>query len=181
MSDENDSKRFLLPASAYRVKCVDHAWGFTSKDKEQIGLQLQIVEGDHAGKLITYYGFFTDKTEEHSLKAMRALGWVGNDIQKMESMYTKEAMAVVEHETDDDGQLRARVRWINGVGVMMQKRMEGADLAKFGKRISGLAARLASGGGGTSTGAARLGSVPNDGVPPPADDDMPPWAGGRGR
>ncbi len=180
----------LIPAGKYKVKCLDAKMGWTaggpnSEKKPQVGIGLEITEGPHAGRMISYYGYFTEKTEEFSVKAMRALGWRGNNWADLSSMIDGTALAVVEIETDD-GKERSRVRWINQIGVAMSDAMSAADIAVFQKKMSGLAARI--GGGGDKGAQAGAQKPPSKGYdpkagsnePPPFDpDDSPPPRGGR--
>jgi hypothetical protein len=165
--NDNAPARALIPEGDYRVKCVAAKIGWAGTNSEQIGLRLKITEGQHEGTMLTYYGFFSDKTEEHTMKAMRALGFAGDDVSNLSSMYNDEAIAVVIHEADSGpngtGEMRARVRWINGSDVSMSKVMNTSELASFANRMRGRFSRTAGGGG----------SKPNDrgnDRPPPRDD-----------
>ncbi len=135
----------LIPVGEYPVKCINHRIGQAGTKTEQIGVRLQIVDGEYKGKSMLWYGFFTDKAIETTIKAMRALGFTGNELKDCSSMYMGTAMAVVEHETGEDGKTRSRVRWINGADVMMKEAYEGNDLAAFSARMRGAFARMPGG------------------------------------
>jgi hypothetical protein len=176
MSNENETERTLIPAGKYKVKCVDAKVGKAKTGTIQIGCALEIVEGPQSGQMLTWYGFFTENTEERTVAAMRTLGFRGNDIRRLESMFEgATAQAVVDHEKNQDGKLVAKTNWINPIGVMMNEVLDGAELASFGKRFAGLAARL---GGGSKP----AGNAPsNNGRRDSRDDEPPPFdPGDRG-
>lgn len=139
------AERDLLPQGEYRVRCIAHKWGETNKNKyEQIGIALQIIEGKYANKRLSYYGTFaSDKAEEITISAMRALGFRGVDICDLSSMYEGEAVATVEHE-EYEGKTRARVKWLNGADVIMKKEMTPQELNRFAQRMKAKLARTAT-------------------------------------
>jgi hypothetical protein len=96
----------------------------------------------------------------------------------------QEAQADCIHDTDRDGKTRLKVNWINGIGVQMKNKMEGAQLATLAKRIRGVAARI-GGAAAQQGGGGGLPPVRNQGtqrdVPPPDDRDAPPWNGRGGQ
>lgn len=143
----SERERELRPEGDYKVKCVAHKFGRAGTGTEQIGIRLAVVEGPHKGTHFIYYGFFTDNTIEHTIKAMRALGFTGDDVRDVRSMYTSEAIAVVAHEADRDGKVRERVRWINGADVVMNDVMSPQELSGFAQRMRGAFARFPGGGG----------------------------------
>lgn len=182
MSNQNEPQqqpRSIIPPGTYKVKAIDHVFGRAGTGTEQIGVSLEVVEGPHTGQILNWYGFFTEATEERTIKSMRYLGWKGTAVSKMETMYEGRAHAVVEHDEDQNGVVRAKVQWINAIGVNMKDQMNPAELMSFGKRIAGLAARID--GGGSASGSANGAAPPpgrrdpRDSDPPfPTDDDAPP-------
>lgn len=108
------------------------------KGTPQVAVCLEILRGPYAGQKITWMGFFTDATEERTLKSLRLLGFEGDDLGAFVTQHpTNEVVAVVEHETYD-GKTRAKVAWINdptGGGMRMANALSGADLRKFGAKF----------------------------------------------
>lgn len=166
--------------SRHKVKCIAHTWGEASTGTPQIGVLCEVTEGDCKGYMTTWYGSITKDAAEYTIRGMRALGFQGIDITKCESMYTGEALATFEHDKDKDGNKRVRISFINGIGVVMKKTYEGADLARFAQNMKALLAQ--HGGGGGSAGAQSLPPMPNGGqqqpqrgaAPPPWGNDVPP-------
>jgi hypothetical protein len=190
MSNENNSKTPNvphLPIGPIKARPIDIVLGMTEKeDKEQLGVQFQVTqEGEHLGKMISKYFFFTDATAnskgtiDTTLKAMRAMGWQGVDVTDHKGM-DKEVMLVIEHEKETDrdnkptGGVRATVRWCNAIGVAMNKPLAGNKLSAFKQRIAAVASRQAAANGASTS---KL--PPIDDRPPPSDDrDAPPWMRG---
>lgn len=168
-----DDAPALLPEGDYKVKCVSHKIGRAGTDTLQIGVRLRILEGEYAGRFLTWYGFFTDKAEETTMKAMRALGFSGDDVRDCASMYTQEAIAVVQHELNQDNVTIARVRWINGAEVQMRDVLTGGDLDRVAQQLRAKFARIP--GGASRTESTQQTSRRDDGrgndrgAPPPRD------------
>lgn len=172
-----DDRKMIPDGDRVRCRVIDYALGAAGTNTEQIGLQLQVTDGPYTGRVLTYYGFFTEKTEEETVKAMVAFGWDGN-VQNLDSIKTKDAFATIQHEASEKNgkkSVRERVRWINAIGVRMDKQFNAAEEAGFKRKLSGIAARVL--GGKVASGAA-LPPLPargaDAGPPPPSDDDAPP-------
>lgn len=108
-----------------------------SKEKKtpQVSVTLEILRGPYAGQRISWMGFFTDSTEERTLKALRVCGFEGDDLDKFaDQRPTNEVQIVVDHE-EFKGVTRAKVQWINdpsfGGGMKMADALEGSSLRKF--------------------------------------------------
>lgn len=138
----------MIPVGKYKARATEGALGFTSTGKEQVAVALEVQSGEYQGKEITWYGYFTDATTDRTLESLRHLGWKGDDLSDLTGILDNEVQIVVEEETDQQGEVRTRVRWINGGGgVAMKDRMTDADAKAFAGRMKGhiLAQRRASG------------------------------------
>lgn len=130
--------RELVTEGAWKVRGCGWALGTSSKGTEQVGVDLLILEGPSAGAHITYYGYFTDLTFERTVESLRLLGWTGNDLDDLTGIDRQEAIAVIEHEPDEQGEIRDRVRWINGPGgVAMKDKMDPVAAKSFAARMKG--------------------------------------------
>ena len=133
----------MIPEGRWRARGVNAVLGYTSNDHEQVGVELvfssdqdEEVDGLH----ITWYGQFTEKSEDHTLKALRTLGWAGDNIADLTGIDRNEVELVVVHEEDLQGVLRARVRFINpvgGTGVAMKNKMSEDQARAFAERMRG--------------------------------------------
>jgi hypothetical protein len=91
-------------------------------------------EGEAKGAQLTWYGYFTDGTVDSTIKALRAMGWKGNDLSELLDFAKalpkpEECELVIEPEPQTDAQqnplyeadgvtqkVRARIRWVNPAG-----------------------------------------------------------------
>jgi len=133
----------MIPAGNWRARGVTAALGYTKDDNDQIGVELVFSpdqDEDVDGQHITWYGYFTEKTEASTLKALRTLGWSTNDFCDLTGIDANEVQVVVVHEEGMDGVTRARVRWINplgGTGLAMKAKMSDDQARAFAERMRG--------------------------------------------
>jgi hypothetical protein len=177
MSDDAN----LLPKGRYTGRAVSAALGMTGGDKPQVAVMFELVEP--AGWRIGWYGYFSEKTEESTLKGLFACGWDGEDIRVLNGIDQNEVELVVDIEENEDkngqrlGTFRNRVRWVNPVGdatMLLNKTMDDATAAQFATAMRGRAAQLKQKlQSGKSAAPAAKGAAGAD-APPPADEP-PPW------
>jgi hypothetical protein len=129
----------MIEEQTVKARAVEYELGYTSSDSEQIRVEFVLLEGPNENAHINWLGFFTEKTTEHTLKALRTCGWVGDDLSDLQGFDQNEVFLVIEHEEDLEGQLRPRVRWINaGAGAFTLKNKMDAGAAKaFAERMKG--------------------------------------------
>src|SRR6185312_10835687 len=147
--DEDDDGP-AIPEGDYPVKPVKHRWGWSSGKYPQIGISLQITDGEYKGRRLTWYATFSDAAAEWTIKGLRALGMVGDDAeQNIGTIYTSDALAtaVVAHETYE-GKTRAKVKFINGADIVMKEEMSPSELKAFSQRMKATFQRYGGGGGG---------------------------------
>ena len=138
----------MIEAQTVKARAVEAALGTTSKGGEQVAILFTLLEGPNEGERITYYGYFTEKTQERTLETLEYCGWEGDDLSDLRGVDRNDVYLVIEHEPDQNGETRARVRWVNAAGgIAMQNRMAPADAASFAQRMRGtvLARRQAKG------------------------------------
>lgn len=136
----------MIPMGTWRARATEGALGFTQNGSEQVAVAL-VMEPDQRddvdGLTITWYGYFTEKTEDSTLKALRTLGWSTDDISDLSGITDNIVEVVIVHEEDQDGTERARVRWINAPGgrggVAMKDRMDESAARSFAERMRGKA------------------------------------------
>jgi len=134
----------LIPEGTWRARGVAAELGYTSQDHEQVGVLIQFSpdqDVDVDDRQLTWYGQFTEKSEPHTLKALRVCGWVGENLADLTSIDGGvEIEAVVVHEDDLQGQPRARVRFLNPIGaggVAMKAKMSEEQAKAFAERMRG--------------------------------------------
>jgi hypothetical protein len=158
----------VIPAGVYPARPTRHQWGYTEGGKEQVLVEFQIT-GDtpEAGTSLAWFGYFTDKTWERTLEALRYCGWEGDDLANLGEL-DKDVEIVVEHEDDESGVTRAKVRWVNKPGggrVQLKKPMSEGELRHFAASMKNRAKNARP----TKT----RSSAASDDTPPPGGDDIP--------
>lgn len=180
MSEQSEGQSRLLAAGRYRGRARDGVVGMTSKGKPEVAVLFELE--DPQGWTIAWYGFFTEKTEESTLKALLACGWDGEDITALTGITENVVELVIEVEEQEDengqktGEWRNRVRWVNPVGsasMLIGKEMDDATKVQFATAMRGRALALKQ---KLSSGKS---SAPPEGATPASTADVgepPPWA-----
>lgn len=172
----------MIEPGKYTGRAVEAVLGITSTGKEQIAVVLEL--DDPPGARITWYGYFTEATEERTIESLRYMGWRGLDMavfaygSPLPAEMQETVEVVVEYETDDRGAQRARVRWINRTGGLTVKDpMDATRAAAFAQRMR---ARLAQYDQKAGTPAPRQAQPSRSARPaspapsqPVGDDDIP--------
>ena len=129
----------MIDEGIYRARAVEGALGYTSNNTEQVAVDFAITEEGHENQRITWYGFFTEKTVETTLKSLRAMGWAGDDLSDLSGIDANEVYLDIQHEEDQEGNLRARVRWVNATagGLALKTRMDEGAAKAFAERMKG--------------------------------------------
>lgn len=132
----------LIPQGRYKARPTEAALGVTGTGKEQVAVALEISDGDFAGSQLTWYGYFTENTEERTFESLRHMGWSSDDLMDLSDL-TLEVSIVVGHEDDQNGEPRARVKWINDAnssGLGLKTKLEGDAAKAFAARMKARAA-----------------------------------------
>lgn len=100
----------------YRARAVSGGLGETSTGKEQVAIECELMDSEGVvGPHITWFGYFTEKTTESTLRALRTFGWVGDDLANLTGIETNEVSLVIENE-EYEGRVTPKVRWVNAPG-----------------------------------------------------------------
>lgn len=179
----------LIPEGTWRARGVTAELGYTSQDNEQIGVEI-VFSGDQDddvdGRHTTWYASFSEKAEAHTLKALRVFGWSGDDLSDLSGIDANEVEAVVIHEENLEGEMRARVRFINPLGaggVAMKTKMSEEQAKAFAARMKGrvlalskaapVAAAKPTGGKPAAAASGKAPAKPKGGKAVPAQAVMP--------
>lgn len=133
----------MIPAGTYRARACapgEAQLGYTAKGTEQIAVAFTLLQPPFEGQCITWFGYFSDKATEQTVKALRACGWQGDDLNDLTGLDANEVDLVIEEETDDQGRVRSRVRWVNRPGdgrVKLQNTMSPEQRKSFAARMRG--------------------------------------------
>jgi hypothetical protein len=131
----------MIAPGRYRARAADWDLGLAETGTEQVAVCFEIVEeGEFLGQRVTWFGFFTEGTQERTIKALQTCGWSGDDLANLVGLNQSEVELVIEHE-QYQGQRRARVKWVNRVGaggVVMKNLMNDANRKALAERMKGL-------------------------------------------
>ena len=105
----------MLSNGVYRAKAIQGALGETKAGKEQVAVEFEILDEGFHGQRITWFGYFSEKTMDVTLRALRTMGWQGDDLSDLTGITNNEVSLVVEQE-EYEGKWTAKVRWVNSLG-----------------------------------------------------------------
>ncbi len=164
----------LTQPGTYRAHPNGFDLGYTKDSKPQIAVQFDILEGngEPTGSTITWFGYFTDKSRDITFKALRACGWVGDDIDAPDGFGSQDVEIVVEEDTYE-GKTQLKVRWVNkpGAGIALQKPMNADERKRFAAEMKGFV--LKANGGKPSAPTPAKPPAGNARPAPASDDDLP--------
>lgn len=138
----------MIEAGYYPMRVVEADLGYTSKQRPQVALLLEIKAGAHAGEAYTWYGHFTDAARMRTIQSLRTLGWKGDDISELGTLIGGEAQCSIQIEPDLDGVDRARVGFIGRGNLAMKERMSDEQKKAFAASLKGLILSMGGGGNG---------------------------------
>lgn len=135
-------------------------------EKKQVVVTFKLTSGEAAGQTISWFGFFTEKTWERTVKALRSCGFRGDDLSELTTqVLSNEVNLVIEHE-EWEGKVRAKVAWVNGTGgVALKNPMKQDDLKRFAAMMKGRVKGVAEAPAAVST------PAPQERVPGSDDGD----------
>ena len=139
----------IIKPGKYTAKIVDYGIGETKAGNPQAAVVFEFKDDQERKWSLSWFGHFTEKTIEKTLDALLVCGLHGNDVGAIASGpeggaldMSRDVSITVEHETDDKGKTRAKVRWVNRVGGNSFKRMEQSQaVAKLGNLKGAVLAR----------------------------------------
>lgn len=167
----------------------------------QACLTFQIVDegSPDKGRVIAYFGTFTDGSIDFTVDALRNCGWTGDNLAEVPQLAAEDKLAEVvslkiDHE-EYQGKVNAKVKFVNKpgtggkAGLRLNDELTGGDLDRFASmmrtkvRAAGRDAEHAKGRGGASAAPSANRSRRPASPPPPRDDvppaEPPPWVRGR--
>lgn len=171
----------------FKARALTGALGYTSGGKEQVAVQLEVLDEGFQGETITWYGYFSDGAVDRTLESLRLLGWEGDDLFDLKGLGDKEVRIVLD-EDEYEGKIQLKVKWINGPGGLALKApMNDGEARAFSQRMKGLvlshknkapgaAKQSAPAQRGPSTQQRQQSRAPQtrrDAAPPHDDDDIP--------
>lgn len=126
----------MIEAGTYTATLVSHAITETKAGQPQ-AVAVFTLETSSGPQKITYYGSFSEKAAQYTIKNLITLGLKGNN-PAGDLEIGKQVELVINVETDDQGKTRARVSFINPIGGARNAMDQ--DLAKA--KLSALEAKV---------------------------------------
>lgn len=142
----------LIPEGTYPARATgEYEFGISNNGTDQIGVAFRIASGEHAGRVLTWFGYFnSEDNAKRAIKSLRACGWQGDDLASLDGIDSQEVNIVVEI-AEHEGQVRNKIAWVNGAGVAMKNAMDERQKKALAARMRGLIATMGgrpqSGGG----------------------------------
>src|SRR6185436_7953269 len=130
----------VIEAGKYRARATDAKLGVAQTGSDTVAVAFELL--DHPGNHITWYGYFTEKTVERTMEALRYCGWTGDDVSDLAGIDANEVELVIEHEEDQKGTMRARVKWVNRPGsskAQLKTEMNDSQKRSFAAKMKGYA------------------------------------------
>ena len=109
-----------------------------NKGTKQVLLHFEILEGEHAGTVMPWFGYFTANSTDRTIESLRVAGFKGDDLAKLVDTPLEQRVTIVVEVEEYDGKTRSKVAWVNrpgGGGMRLEKRMEGNDLKTFAAQL----------------------------------------------
>lgn len=170
-----------LNDGVYPARGVTAQLGESGNGTAQVGVQFRLTSEGFEGKYITAFLYFTEKTTDKTIEALRNCGWKGDDLSDLTGIDTEDVELVIANEeyTDKDGNKKVgpKVQWVNkpgGGGIAMKKAMAPDAAKAFGAKMKG-AVLAWNKKQGQSKGAPRPAQGRPPEPPPHTDTDAPPF------
>jgi hypothetical protein len=131
----------IIDIGRYTARATEWQMGIAETGTEQVAVTFEVVEeGPFSGHTITWFGFFTEKTSERTIKSLFACGWEGDDLTNLTGLDRNEVEIVVDHDVHKN-ERRAKVKWVNRPGAgsfVMKNPMNDAQKKALASKMKGL-------------------------------------------
>lgn len=123
-----------IPDGTYLATALEATLGAADTGTPYIGVLFHLKE---AGAKLTWRGFFTEKTQERTIEALRACGWKGDDLSEVSFPAGNEVEVVVANE-EWDGKVHPKIQWVNAIrGPAVKNAMSAGERKAFAERMRG--------------------------------------------
>lgn len=136
----------LIPKGNYRAKADPSGadFGQSGKGSDFVLIPYVITQGEYAGTVLGYRGFFTEKTTARTIESLMYSGctFPSGEVTDLTGLGSTEVEIVVDHE-EYEGKWYARIQWVNKpFGISEQQKMDPSKKADFGSRMRGALAAV---------------------------------------
>jgi hypothetical protein len=133
----------MIAEGTYEAMPVAGSLQFANSGKKgtpQVAVDLKIVDGDEAGRVIQWIGYFTENTFKRTVESLQYMGMKGEDLDLLHDTDLKERVQIVVRHEDYNGSIRPRVQWVNRLGGFRFENQLGKDeLKALSQQIRGWA------------------------------------------
>jgi hypothetical protein len=124
----------------FRARAQEWGIGEAKTGTFQVGVVFELLDQE-PGTTITWYGALTDAALEWTMKALRNMGWQGDDVTELDGngghLDANEVQLVVDEE-EWEGKTRTKVKFVNSMGgLAMSSRVTGDKLKGFAAGLRG--------------------------------------------
>lgn len=128
-----------------RARPGEFEFGHAGTGIPQVGVRIDLLDGELQGQIVTWYGYFTEKSQDRTLDQLEIAGWNGadgNDFVNLTGLGSTEFELQLEEEDDKDEQGNpAGTYWkpafINRMGVAMRDKMDANAKLAFAAELRG--------------------------------------------
>jgi len=132
----------LVPTGVYRARAVEAELCAMSEGTEHVHVLFEIVEGDHEGEFLPWFGFFRDVTAKRTVESLRFCGWRGCDLTDLGGVTDDEVEITVDHWLRE-GRTFARVGEVrHGSRLLAAEAMSSERASAFAERMRGFISAL---------------------------------------
>lgn len=134
-----------LEIGKHPARAVGGALGTADTGTDQVAVEFEFVDGANKGQRIAWYGYFTEKAEERTIKSLRIAGFQGDDLSDLSSLGRADTPVVqlVLEESEYNGNVSVKVAWVNALGgVGLKKPMDEDQAKSFAERMKGRLAAI---------------------------------------
>ncbi len=126
-----------IQQGTYKARAREWALGMSANGKEQIAVLFELIGGEYAGQLITWFGYFTDAAVDRTLDSLRHCGWSSDSLAELDGLDQNEVEIVVEEDTYE-GKTRSKVRWVNRPSrLALKEQMTPQAMQAFAAKLRG--------------------------------------------
>lgn len=130
----------MIEKQTVLARGIEAQLGVSGTGTEQVAVLFELTEGPNKGQRITWFGFFTEKTQDRTLESLEHCGWSGETLQDLSGISRNEVELEIDHEPDfkDPTKTRARVQWVNkpgGRSLAVKQAMTETEVASFDRRM----------------------------------------------
>lgn len=150
-----------------------------SPGKKQVLMMFEILDGQHAGRRVPWWGYFTEKSWANTVKGLRACGFKGDELHTLPAQQLDQEVSITIGINEWEGKQNNRVAWVNPAssGIKLADPMNGNDLRQFSAFMKSKASTIAAVDGKKADRSQKPGSDsqpsgPQDSPPPGDDDDL---------